>query len=148
MQTSMQEDYTKLCVVARNEESITNTINRLSISVGLPWHIVDEVYIPINCGKKFHWVLAVIVLKKRVIRMYDSLLGTRNRDPSTEIYKLSVTLPTYLFDSVFFEKIERTDWTNLNAYKDKLGQHTQIVNQHPFDVEYVQNIAQQTCASL
>ncbi|PHT59416.1 hypothetical protein CQW23_01779 [Capsicum baccatum] len=57
-------------------------------------------------------------------------------------------LLAYLSDSSFFEKTERTDWANLDAYKDKLGQRTQIVNQHPFDVEYVQNIAQQACASL
>ncbi|PHU15456.1 hypothetical protein BC332_16661 [Capsicum chinense] len=33
----------------------------------------DEVYVPVNCGKEYHWVLAVIVLKERTIRVYDSL---------------------------------------------------------------------------
>ncbi|PHT96945.1 hypothetical protein BC332_34129 [Capsicum chinense] len=36
-----------------------------SILAGLPWNLVDEVYIPINCGDEFHWVLAVVVLKER-----------------------------------------------------------------------------------
>ncbi|KAF3662449.1 hypothetical protein FXO38_11168 [Capsicum annuum] len=28
-------------------------------------HLVDKVYIPINCGDEFHWVLAVVVLEER-----------------------------------------------------------------------------------
>ncbi|PHU14947.1 hypothetical protein BC332_16152 [Capsicum chinense] len=40
------------------------------------------------------------------------------------------------------------DWANLEAYRDKLSQQTQFVNQHPFEVEYVQNIMQQECDSV
>ncbi|KAF3657587.1 hypothetical protein FXO38_13632 [Capsicum annuum] len=40
-----------------------------SIPAGLPWHLVDEVYIPINYGDAFHWVLAVVVLKETRIRV-------------------------------------------------------------------------------
>ncbi|PHT40633.1 hypothetical protein CQW23_19487 [Capsicum baccatum] len=38
-----------------------------NIPAGLPWHLVDEVYIPINCGDEFHWVLAVVILKERFV---------------------------------------------------------------------------------
>ncbi|PHU10892.1 hypothetical protein BC332_17822 [Capsicum chinense] len=48
----------------QNEEYLINIIKGFSISAGLPWHLIDEVYIPINCGDEFHWVLAVVVLKK------------------------------------------------------------------------------------
>ncbi|PHT51100.1 hypothetical protein CQW23_10847 [Capsicum baccatum] len=51
--------------VFRNEECLINIIKGFSIPAGLPWHLVDEVYIPINCGDEFHWVLAVVVLKER-----------------------------------------------------------------------------------
>ncbi|PHT33835.1 hypothetical protein CQW23_25635 [Capsicum baccatum] len=51
--------------VFQNEECLINIIKGFSISAGLPWHLVDEVYIPINCGDEFHWVLAVVVLKER-----------------------------------------------------------------------------------
>ncbi|PHU13775.1 hypothetical protein BC332_14980 [Capsicum chinense] len=51
--------------VSRNEEWLINIIKGFSILAGLPWHLVDEVYIPINCGDEFHWVLAVIILKER-----------------------------------------------------------------------------------
>ncbi|KAF3648910.1 hypothetical protein FXO38_17940 [Capsicum annuum] len=53
--------------VSRNEECLINIIKGFSIPAGLPWHLVDEVYIPINCGDEFYWVLAVIILKERRI---------------------------------------------------------------------------------
>ncbi|PHT73076.1 hypothetical protein T459_23861 [Capsicum annuum] len=59
--------------VSQNEECLINIIKGFSIPTGLPWHLVDEVYIPINCDDEFHWVLAVVVLKKRRIRVYDSI---------------------------------------------------------------------------
>ncbi|PHU02239.1 hypothetical protein BC332_27490 [Capsicum chinense] len=59
--------------VSQNEECLINIIKGFSILAGLPWHLVDEVYILINCGDEFHWVLAVIVLKERRIRVYDSM---------------------------------------------------------------------------
>ncbi|KAF3633858.1 hypothetical protein FXO38_25376 [Capsicum annuum] len=59
--------------VSQNEECLINIIKGFSILAGLPWHLVDEVYIPINCGDEFHWVLAVVILKERCIRVYDSM---------------------------------------------------------------------------
>ncbi|PHT95580.1 hypothetical protein T459_03462 [Capsicum annuum] len=59
--------------VFRNEECLINIIKGFIISTGLPRHLVDEVYIQINCGDEFHWVLAVIVLKERKIQVYDSM---------------------------------------------------------------------------
>ncbi|PHT93957.1 hypothetical protein T459_01839 [Capsicum annuum] len=53
--------------VFRNEECLINIIKGFSIPAGLPWHLVDEVYIPINYGDEFHWVLAFVVLKERRI---------------------------------------------------------------------------------
>ncbi|PHT62842.1 hypothetical protein T459_33307 [Capsicum annuum] len=40
--------------VSQNEECLINIIKGFSIPAGLPWHLVDEVYIPINCGDEFH----------------------------------------------------------------------------------------------
>ncbi|PHU16330.1 hypothetical protein BC332_17535 [Capsicum chinense] len=82
--------------VFQNEECLINIIKGFSISAGLPWHLVDDVYIPINCGDEFHWVLAVIVLKERCIRVYDSMARKRYSGPSSEIPKLAKILPTYL----------------------------------------------------
>ncbi|PHT86506.1 hypothetical protein T459_08612 [Capsicum annuum] len=126
--------------VSRNEECLINIIKGFSIPAGLPWHLVDEVYIPINCGDEFHWVLAVIVLKERRIRVYDSMSRRRRSGPSSEIQKLAKILPTYLDMSGFLDQKVRTDWSTIEAYGDKMA--------NPFDVQYVKGIAQQTIGSL
>ncbi|PHT99436.1 hypothetical protein BC332_31631 [Capsicum chinense] len=71
--------------VSQNEECLINIIKGFSIPAGLPWHLVDEVYIPINCGDEFHWVLAVVVLKERRIQVYDLMLRRRSSGLSSEI---------------------------------------------------------------
>ncbi|PHT88984.1 hypothetical protein T459_04097 [Capsicum annuum] len=53
--------------ISQNEEFLINIIKGFSIPDGLPWHLVNEVYISINYGDEFHWVLAVVVLKERRI---------------------------------------------------------------------------------
>ncbi|PHT65552.1 hypothetical protein T459_29977 [Capsicum annuum] len=120
--------------VFRNEECLINIIKDFSISTGLPWYLVDEVYIPI------HWVLAVIVLKERHIRVYNSMLQRRYFGSSSEIQKLIKILPTYLDMSGFLDQKVCTDWSTIEAYWDKMA--------NPFDVQYVEGIAQQTIGSL
>ncbi|PHT48548.1 hypothetical protein CQW23_12756 [Capsicum baccatum] len=126
--------------VSRNEECLINIIKGFSIPAGLPWHLVDEVYIPINCGDEFHWMLAVIVLKERRIQIYDSMLRKRRSGLSLEIQKLVKILPTYLDMSGFLDQKVCTDWSTIKTYWDKMG--------NPFDVQYVEGIAQQTIGSL
>ncbi|PHU22122.1 hypothetical protein BC332_07229 [Capsicum chinense] len=145
---STQQDYAESIVVAKNEDAIANIIQGFCMPAGLPWYMVDEVYVLINCGKEFHWVLAVIVLKERLIRVYDSLSSKRKEEPLIEIQKLAVILPTYLSDNGFYDKTERTDWPSLKAYKGKINQQTGLINKIPFDVDYVQNIPQQAYDSL
>ncbi|PHT56771.1 hypothetical protein CQW23_05257 [Capsicum baccatum] len=95
--------------VSRNEECLINIIKGFSIPAGLPWHLVDKVYIPINCCDEFHWVLVVVVLKERRIRVYDSMLRRRRFGPSSEIQKLAKVLPTYLDMRVFLDQKVCTD---------------------------------------
>ncbi|PHU13426.1 hypothetical protein BC332_14631 [Capsicum chinense] len=145
---SVVADYVESVVMADNENAVNNIIKGFLILVGLPWNLVDKVYVPINCNQNFHWVLAVIALKDRRIRVYNSLSNLRNMDSSPKIHKLAVMLPTFLSDSEFFEQTSRTDWPNLDAYRDKMSDTTQLLNTNPFEVEYVQNITQQDCDSL
>ncbi|PHT90606.1 hypothetical protein T459_05719 [Capsicum annuum] len=126
--------------VSRNEECLINIIKGFSTSASLPWHLVDEVYIPINCGDEFHWVLAVVVLKERRIRVYDSMSRRRRSGPSSEIQKLAKILPTYLDMSGFFDQKVRTDWSMIEASRDKMA--------NPFDVQYVDRISLQTIGIL
>ncbi|PHT53447.1 hypothetical protein CQW23_07909 [Capsicum baccatum] len=111
-----------------------------SIPDGLPWHLVDEVYIPINCGDEFYWVLAVVILKERCIRVYDSMSRRRCFRPLSEIQKLAKIFPTYLDMSGFLDQKVRTDWPTIEAYQNKMA--------NLFDVQYVDGISQQTIGSL
>ncbi|PHT37907.1 hypothetical protein CQW23_21480 [Capsicum baccatum] len=96
-----------------------------SIPTGLPWHLVDEVSIPINCGYEFHWVLAVAVLKERRIRVYESISRRIRFGPSSEIQKLAKIFPTYLDMIGFLDENVHSDWSTIEAYRDKMD--------NPFD---------------
>ncbi|KAG5629134.1 hypothetical protein H5410_000851 [Solanum commersonii] len=54
--------------VSEYENKIVGTIKGFGILGGLPWHLTDKVYVPVNCNGVFHWVLAVVVLKERCIK--------------------------------------------------------------------------------
>ncbi|PHT48604.1 hypothetical protein CQW23_12812 [Capsicum baccatum] len=123
-----------------NEECLINIIKGFSIPAGLPWHLVDEVYIAINYDDEFHWVLAVVILKQRCIRVYDSMLRRRRSGASYEIQKLAKILPTYLDMNGFLDQKVCTDWSTIEAYRNKMD--------NPFDVQYIEGIAQQTTDSL
>ncbi|PHU05460.1 hypothetical protein BC332_26282 [Capsicum chinense] len=64
----------------------------------------------------------------------------RRSRPSSEIQKLAKILPTYLDMSGFLDQKVRTDWSTIESYQDKMA--------NPFDVQYVDGIAQQTIGSL
>ena len=59
---STKEDVDLTSVVSVYERSIINIIKGFEISAALLWHLVDEVYIPINSDQEFYWVLAVVEL--------------------------------------------------------------------------------------
>ncbi|PHT81886.1 hypothetical protein T459_14901 [Capsicum annuum] len=64
----------------------------------------------------------------------------RRSRPSSEILKLTKILPTFLDMSDFLDQKVRTNWSMIEAYRDKMG--------NPFDVQYVEGITQQTIGSL
>ncbi|PHU07216.1 hypothetical protein BC332_23705 [Capsicum chinense] len=64
----------------------------------------------------------------------------RRSGPSSEIQKQVKILPTYLDMSGFLDQKVRTDWSTIEAYRDKM------VNR--FDVQYFEGIAQQMIGSL
>ncbi|XP_055814254.1 uncharacterized protein LOC129883659 [Solanum dulcamara] len=144
---STQEDMARATVTAHHKRSVKNIMRGFSIPAGLPWHLVDEVYILVNCDRDFHWVFVVVVLKERLIHVYDSSPRRRSSNPSLEIQKIAAMLPTYLQDSGFFDNNERTDWSSLDSYKDK-STGNMIEPHHPFAVEYVEGIVQQGSDSL
>ncbi|KAF3619435.1 hypothetical protein FXO37_33687 [Capsicum annuum] len=67
-----QDVFTRTNEVSQMGMSLINTIKGLGTPAGQHWHQVNKVFVPINCGSAFHWVLAVIALRDRCIRVYDS----------------------------------------------------------------------------
>ncbi|KAF3637399.1 putative protein EIN4-like [Capsicum annuum] len=65
---------------------------------------------------------------------------SRHSGTSSKIQKLDKILPTYLDMSGFLDQKVHTDWSTIEAYRDKMD--------NPFDVQYVDGIAQQTTGSL
>ena len=59
----------------------------------------------------------------------------------------SKMLPSYLLDSGFFEKTERTKFGDCHAYKDNIT-GSFLEPQVPFMIEFAQDIAQQNSHSL
>ncbi|KAF3641903.1 hypothetical protein FXO37_22753 [Capsicum annuum] len=112
---SSQDENVRSTKVASVERSICEIMQGLYIAAGIPWHLTGEVYVTINCKGLFYWVLAVIVLKERCIRIYDSMKGHRGH--ADEIKDLAEMLSTYLTIYDFFEKKDRIDWSLLDAYK-------------------------------
>ncbi|PHT60526.1 hypothetical protein CQW23_02889 [Capsicum baccatum] len=49
---STQQDYAESIVMAKNEDAIANIIHGFCMPAGLPWYMVDEVYVPINYAYK------------------------------------------------------------------------------------------------
>ncbi|KAH0645449.1 hypothetical protein KY284_033333 [Solanum tuberosum] len=83
-----------------------------------------------TCNCLFNTCIKNAYKRNRLIRVYDSNLGTRNKSQSDEIKQLSIILPNYLHDSGLFDKIDRIDWATLDAYKDnKTGEL--LGPQHP-----------------
>ena len=83
-------------VVYGIERSIKNIIRGFSIPVDLPSRLVDEVYNPMNFDGEFHWLLTFVVLKERIIHVYDSSMGTRIKEPRGGIKKLVTVLSSFL----------------------------------------------------
>ncbi|KAG5631144.1 hypothetical protein H5410_002861, partial [Solanum commersonii] len=103
-------------VVPEYENKIVGTIK----GFGIP----DEVYVPVNCNGEFHWVLTVVVLKERCIKVYDLMSSSRtNKKLCSEIQKLSTLLPKYLESSGFFYQKDRTNWSVLESYQGKNKSH-------------------------
>ncbi|PHT93556.1 hypothetical protein T459_01438 [Capsicum annuum] len=118
---SNEEEKVEPPEVSLNEECLINIIKGFSNLAGLPWHLVNKVYIPINYGDEFHWMLAVVVLKERRIQVYDSMSRRRRSGLSSEIRKLAKILPTYLDMRSFLYQKVRTDWLTIEPYQDKMA---------------------------
>uniref|UniRef100_A0A1S3YRB3 Ubiquitin-like protease family profile domain-containing protein n=1 Tax=Nicotiana tabacum TaxID=4097 RepID=A0A1S3YRB3_TOBAC len=73
--------------------------------VNIAWSEVDYVIIPINVKDKFHWVLGVFDICKRILIVYDSFIAAGNNNAVHQlINKFSVVIPLFLQCLDFYGK--------------------------------------------
>ncbi|KAM3308467.1 hypothetical protein P3S67_010211 [Capsicum chacoense] len=82
-----QDASAKTGEVVDMEMTLINTIKGFSPRTGQPWDLIDEVFVLINYDGTFHWILTVIALKNRCIRVYDSMTFSQKRIQRSEIEK-------------------------------------------------------------
>ncbi|PHU14175.1 hypothetical protein BC332_15380 [Capsicum chinense] len=94
-------------------------INGFRMHVVVPWHTVEEIYIPVNIKEKHHWVLAILSFSERCIFLYDSYESSGHYSVVLDVIeKLAVIIPLYLQHCDFYVK-NRIDVENHPRYKDK-----------------------------
>ncbi|PHT65611.1 hypothetical protein T459_30036 [Capsicum annuum] len=93
---------------------------------GLPWHLINEVYISINCGDEFHWVMSVVILKERRIRVYDSMSRRGHFEHRLRYKRWPKYLLLTLIRVVFWTK--RNYGLFIAAYAEYLNDGLQVPN--------------------
>ncbi|PHT64331.1 hypothetical protein T459_31858 [Capsicum annuum] len=123
------------------EAHLNEYINGFCMHAAMPWHIVEDIYIPVNINEKHHWVLAVLSFSERCIFLYDSYESSGHYPTVfTEIEKLVEIIPLCLQACDFYDK-KGIDLQNHPRYKDKDSSDM-------FDVLFEEKLPQQPSASL
>ncbi|XP_070035558.1 uncharacterized protein [Nicotiana tomentosiformis] len=128
--------------VAKEEDVVCEYIRGYRLLANVPWHIVDNVLIPVNLKDKLHWILAVVSFKKRCIKVYDSYISAgHDAYVASEMDKLAKLVPLYLSISDFYRDKQGIDLSHDSAYIDK-------AQTDPFDVVFISNLPQQKSGSM
>ncbi|PHT68160.1 hypothetical protein T459_27647 [Capsicum annuum] len=94
-------------------------INGFRMHAAVPWHTVEDIYIPVNIKKKYHWVLAILSFLERSIFLYDSYELSGHYPPVLDVIeKLATIIPLCLQQCDFYVK-KGIDVENNPTYKDK-----------------------------
>ncbi|XP_060190895.1 uncharacterized protein LOC132620227 [Lycium barbarum] len=106
--------------VANEEDDICQYVKGYRLHANVPWHSVDNIFIPVNIKEDNHWSLVVLSFNDRRLYVYNSYRGSagHNAVVRKEVQKL-----------------------NHPAYTDM----TQNEN---IQVEYVENLPQQDTTSM
>ncbi|PHU00481.1 hypothetical protein BC332_30268 [Capsicum chinense] len=124
-----------------HEYHLNEYINRFCMHATVPWHTVDNIFIPVNVKDRDHWVLVVLSFSERYIFIYDSYeFFDHYAVVLAEIEKLAKIIPLCLKACNFY-KNKDIDLDNHPRYKDK-----DMLDL--FDVLFVDDLPQQTSESL
>ncbi|PHT71916.1 hypothetical protein T459_22701 [Capsicum annuum] len=120
---------------------VNEYINGFRMHAAVPWHTVEDIYIPVNIKEKHHWVVAILSFSERCISLYDSYESSGHYSAVLDVIeKLSVTIPLCLEHCYFYIK-KGIHVENHRRYKDKDSSDM-------FDVLFQENFPQQPSGSL
>ncbi|PHU21965.1 hypothetical protein BC332_07072 [Capsicum chinense] len=123
------------------EHHLMEYINEFRMHAAVPWHIVEDIFIPINIKKKHHWVLAVLSFSERCMFLYDSYESSGHYAAVlAEIEKIAKIISLCLQACDFYVKKE-IDHQSHPRYKDKESSDM-------FDVLFQDDLPQQPSGSL
>ncbi|PHT84831.1 hypothetical protein T459_13274 [Capsicum annuum] len=116
-------------------------INGFRMHAVVPWHTVEDIYIPVNIKKKHHWVLAILSFSERCIFLYDSYESFGHYPVVLNVIeKLTAIIPLCLQQCDFYVK-KGIDVENHSRYKDKDSSDM-------FDVLFQESLPQQPSGSF
>ncbi|KAF3660028.1 hypothetical protein FXO38_12327 [Capsicum annuum] len=123
------------------EHHLMEYINDFRMHTAVPWHTVEEIFIPVNIKEKHHWVLAILLFSERCIFLYDSYESSGHYAAVlAEIEKIAKIIPLCLQACDFYVK-EGIDHQRHPRYKDKESSYM-------FDVLFQDDLPQQPSESL
>ncbi|KAH0754084.1 hypothetical protein KY290_024354 [Solanum tuberosum] len=88
------------------EHIIGEYIIGYKVHVGIPWHLVDHIFVPVYVNDKFHWVLIVVSLNNKRINVCDSYKAAgHNASIMCEVKKLAQLIPLKLTVNDYYKNI-------------------------------------------
>ncbi|PHT36716.1 hypothetical protein CQW23_24416 [Capsicum baccatum] len=123
------------------EHHLMEYINGFRMHAAVPWHTVEDIFIPINIKEKHHWILAILSFSERCIFLYDSYESNGHYAAVlAEIEKIAKIIPLCLQACDFYVK-KGIDHQSHPRYKDKESSDM-------FDVLFQDDLPQQLSGSL
>ncbi|KAF3616344.1 hypothetical protein FXO37_35119 [Capsicum annuum] len=84
---------------------VNEYINEFRMHAAVPWHTVEDIYIPVNIKEKHHWVLAILSFSDRWIFLYDSYESSGHYSAVLDVIeKLAAIIPLCLEHCDFYVK--------------------------------------------
>ncbi|PHU26311.1 hypothetical protein BC332_04643 [Capsicum chinense] len=123
------------------EHHLMEYINGFRMHAAVPWHTVEDIFIPINIKEKHHWVLAVLSFSERCIFLSDSYESSGHYAAVlAEIEKIAKIILLCLQVCDFYVK-KGIDHQSHSRYKDKGSSDM-------FDVLFQNDLPQQPSGNL
>lgn len=120
------------------DHNVGQCIRGFKLLANISWDKVDEVFIPVNVSKSFHWILMVFRIKHRSLHVYDSTMGgaVHKKNVIEAVQKLAKMIPLFLTSTGFYGK-------RLDLYSNKIPAYIDKAHSDPLSYEMMDNLPQQ-----